>query len=323
MSPKFFFAAFVIAMPIAGPAQEVPRPQTVPKPASKPFALVQPEWKVTVRVIDNAGNPVPNATVGIGYSTNGEPTGIHLLTDTNGLCVASAKGSVIGGYRVEKAGYYFTWFPGTRFATYTNDQWQPWNPMVEIPLKRIVKPIPMYAKRVVQGLPALDESIGFDLTAGDWVTPRGKGQRADIIFKKAYSETSSSVYYSKIEVSFPNPGDGIQSFQVNHPINQGSALRSPYEAPEKGYLPQLSREISAGHGPSKFEYDENRNYFFRVRTVLDEKGNVTSALYGKIYGDFMRFVYYLNPTPNDRNIEFDPKQNLMKDLQPLEAADAP
>jgi len=58
-----------------------------------------------------------------------------------------------------------------------------------------------------------------------------------------------------------------------------------------------------------------------VRTVLDEKGNILSALYGKIHGDItvsgtlretskIIFTYYLNPTPNDRNIEFDPNKNL-------------
>jgi len=33
--------------------------------------------------------------------------------------------------------------------------------------------------------------------------------------------------------------------------------------------------------------------------------------------------YYLNPTPNSRNVEFDPKQNLLKSLDPLEQVDAP
>ncbi len=32
----------------------------------------------------------------------------------------------------------------------------------------------------------------------------------------------------------------------------------------------------------------------------------------------MRFSYYLNPTPNDRNLEFDPEQNLFKKLTILE-----
>jgi hypothetical protein len=60
-----------------------------------------------------------------------------------------------------------------------------------------------------------------------------------------------------------------------------------------------------------------------VRAVLDGCGNVKSALYGKIYGDFMQFSYYLNPAPNDRNIEFDPKQNLLGGLQSFEQVTTP
>ena len=70
---------------------------------------------------------------------------------------------------------------------------------------------------------------------------------------------------------------------------------------------------------------KDQNYYFRIRTVSDEKGVVKSALYGKLYGDFaldpinskttwILFTYYLNPTPNSQNIEFDPNQNLLKDL---------
>ena len=60
--------------------------------------------------------------------------------------------------------------------------------------------------------------------------------------------------------------------------------------------------------------DSKRNYFFRVHTVLDENGNVKSALYGKIYGDFMQFHY-------SRNVEF--KQNLTKNINPLEGVSEP
>ena len=75
--------------------------------------------------------------------------------------------------------------------------------------------------------------------------------------------------------------------------------------------------------PSKNEHDPNRIYLFRVRTVEDHDGNIVSARYGKIYGDFMQFSYYLNPTPNDRNIEFDPKQNLLGGLSALEQVRVP
>ena len=72
------------------------------------------------------------------------------------------------------------------------------------------------------------------------------------------------------------------------------------------------------------------NYFFRVRTVLNKAGEVESALYGKIHGDFsldhngvFGFSYYLNPTPNDRNLEFDTRQNLFTKLRPEEWVSQP
>jgi hypothetical protein len=57
--------------------------------------------------------------------------------------------------------------------------------------------------------------------------------------------------------------------------------------------------------------------------VVDATGKIISANYGKIYGDFMNFSYYLNPTPNDRNVEFDPKRNLFTKLKTEEQVMAP
>ena len=72
---------------------------------------------------------------------------------------------------------------------------------------------------------------------------------------------------------------------------------------------------------NKTNIDKRRCYYFRIRTELDKSGNVTRALYGKIYGDFqligdgkkindIKFLYYLNPTLNERNLEWDMKSNL-------------
>jgi hypothetical protein len=57
--------------------------------------------------------------------------------------------------------------------------------------------------------------------------------------------------------------------------------------------------------------DAKAGYYCRVRSEILPNGE-TNCLYGKIYGDFPAMTYYLNPTPNDRNVEFDPKRNLMK-----------
>ncbi|MGH7991175.1 MAG: hypothetical protein ACREDS_13420 [Limisphaerales bacterium] len=71
-----------------------------------------------------------------------------------------------------------------------------------------------------------------------------------------------------------------------------------------------------------------------MRTVLDENGRVKSAFYGKIYGDFtldpinskttlILFTYYLNPTPNDRNVESDPSRNLFGNLPAMQRVKDP
>ena len=63
-----------------------------------------------------------------------------------------------------------------------------------------------------------------------------------------------------------------------------------------------------------------RGFVFRVRAVVDSKGEVVSAMYGKIQGRFyfriheegsarVIFTYYLNPDMS-RNLEFDPERNL-------------
>ena len=58
---------------------------------------------------------------------------------------------------------------------------------------------------------------------------------------------------------------------------------------------------------------------FRIRTQKDESGSVTNCFYGKIYGEFewfpdyyhtphikeVKFTYYINETPMDRNLEAD------------------
>jgi hypothetical protein len=101
-------------------------------------------------------------------------------------------------------------------------------------------------------------------------------------------------------------------------------LRSLHEAPTNNYQPQWVQIDKRRPGkPIETNRDLNRNYVFRVRSVVDSNGNMISTHYGKIYGDFMKFDYYLNPTPNDRSIEFDPKQNLLGGLKPFEQVTAP
>jgi hypothetical protein len=270
------------------------------------------EWNATITVVDESGQRVPGANVSVIFSAFTSAykrlsTNISGLSDGDGVFHASSvdTGAADMLFRATKAGYYATAQPYDLGDYYSVGRW---SPEIKLALKKIGNPIAMYAKRVDSHPPATGKPIGFDLTTGDWVAPNGTGRTTDLIFLWDYTERSRLDYDGKLTVSFPNRGDGIQEFS----IEGGSDLRSPHEAPGSGYHPTVDRvNISHPGETAKWDYNPNRNYFFRIRTILDEKGNVKSAQYGKIYGDFMHFTYYLNPTPNDRNVEFDPAHNLL------------
>jgi hypothetical protein len=279
---------------------------------------------VTLKVVDDSNNPVSDAKATVGYLFTNQITG---LTDTNGIFIASHRDKSFGlGIILTKEHYYIS------HQTYDMgfpEQYNKakWNPTIKIVLKKQIKLIPMYAKRVNLGMPVFDEPAGFDLTMGDWIAPYGKGETADVFFKGHLEKHSEDDTDYKLTITFPKNDDGIQEFSA--PANyqgivQGSELRSAQEAPADGYQAEwIQTSIRKPGKPIETSKNYNRNYYFRVRTKVDDRGNIVSAHYGKIYGDFMQFSYYLNPTPNDRNVEFDPKHNLMKNLKPLEGVDAP
>ena len=105
----------------------------------------------------------------------------------------------------------------------------------------------------------------------------------------------------------------------------------PATASENGYVANLVKRVAQEQDkPASSSIEEDANYFFRVRTKKDEAGRIISAVYGKIYGDFsgfeygkLTFMYYLNLTPNDRNVEFDPTKNLFENLSSLEEVRVP
>ena len=89
----------------------------------------------------------------------------------------------------------------------------------------------------------------------------------------------------------------------------------PYAVPMEGYKNKFIMVDSR----NALIDERKQNNFFRIRTKLDEQGNVVSALYGRtIYfeywmtGSLLHFYFGLNLTPNDRNLEWDGQTNLLK-----------
>lgn len=287
-----------------------------------------PKWSMTIKAVDDAGNPVEGATATIYYHLNDAANG---LTDSNGLFTFSTNtASWDIALEAQKAGYYNA---RNTIDLGPREDYDParWNQTVLLPLRKIGKPIPMFARRKEEGmvLQKEDEPMGFDLKAGDWVAPYGKGSHTDMIFTLLHRQIISRTQFDcTLKVSFPNKGDGI----CVAPSEEfpGSAFRTSRTAAENGYEPELTLRFRNSELATNVF-----GYFIRVETSLDENGNVKSALYGKIPGGFklyagtikphsgMGFTYYLNPTPNDRNLEFDPKRNLSQNLKLLEGVNEP
>ena len=292
--------------------------------ASAQPAPLKHQWHVTLKVVDESGMPIPRAKVRVAYYSKSEPASLDGLTDTNGSFEASRPAySGLLGFTAEKTGFYSTKASYDLGFTYDSEKW---NLAETLSLKKQINPIPMYAKSVNLGMPAFDKSIGYDFEIGDWVGPYGKGINADIFFTGHFDNQTNGESDYTLKVNFPNAGDGIQEFTTTILAQEGpySKLKSSQNAPLIGYQPMWVQAESRKPGkPVETNVDAHHNYYFRVRTTLDQNGNIAKTCYGKIYGDFLRFKYFFNPMPNDRNVEFDPQKNLIKDLKPLEEVKEP
>lgn len=289
----------------------------------------KPAWHAVIKVVGESGQPIPGANVEMSYYVQAPPGeneasgSIHGLTDTNGIVRLSHSntGSIGLGFEVTKAGYYPT-KKGHEFVQFQDTDPQKWNPTLTLVLKKIGHPIAMYAKHVETKMPAEDHPVGFDLTVGDWIAPYGAGKHADIFFTVHRKITSPQKFDADLELTFPNPGDGIV---VMPPVSTDTGF-SPLVMPRFAPTGDYQRALKWSYHNFTETAEPASGYFFRVRTVLDSNGNVKSALYGKIQGDVrfyvgtrvpragISFTYYLDPTPNDRNVEFDPKQDLLNGL---------
>ncbi|HRK14113.1 MAG TPA: Ig-like domain-containing protein [Prosthecobacter sp.] len=301
-----------------------------------------PTATVTIQVVGEDGNPLVGFNVGSGFeipNKNGVGTsaiGAQGVTNKEGrvtITRPTANGFVYYGSWAE--GYYRTSNLTYQFKAHKDGQWTPSNPTLRVVLKRVGDPVPMYARKVATEIPAVDQVIGFDLMIGDWVIPHGKGLRGDLLCKVVRRFVNWKDHDVALEITFPNEKDGLAPIIEKTPPTRGSELRLPRTAPEDGYRNKLATAIRRQPGgPSNEDAKTEMNYFFRVRTVLDEKGDIKSALYGKMHGDirldpinsktsFIIFDSYLNPTPNDRNVEWDRSRNLATGLSDEQRPSAP
>lgn len=283
---------------------------------------------ITVQVRDPEGLPVEGATVYLALpryrpgDKNVETTG---MTDKEGSVTLSGVAQQDYILSVTKNGYYRTQGPHRAINSETGRrQYATGLQKIDLELRPVRDPIVGISRDVNrQTLPVTGGPIGFDLEVGDWVSPHGKGRISDFVFELDGRFTARRDYDQKFILQFSRPQDGVIVFK--HPTNIGSALKWPYEAPLLGYEPSRTwslkwSPVEGGRGTT-IDLSGETNYLFRVRSEVDEQGNVVRAMYGVVSGDFIpvggnseigrnvSFTYALNPDWT-RNLEFDPAKTV-------------
>ncbi len=226
--------------------------------------------------------------------------------------------------------------------------WQPDNVVVTIALQRVEHPIPLMVKQVewknwrkgMLGLQGSNAVLRLDMMKGDWMPPYGHGATADMEIAselritgkdRKYSFAARAeadvLFYDMVQTIRPT-GTNDCIFELQPDPTSGIRIRHGSDEGRGGRIVRRQgrrKRFSMGgewYGKRFDDTDDSRCYTFRIRSRYDGKGNLAEAYYGKVYGDFrfegdlergiisVRFLYYLNPVPLDRNLEWDMKTNL-------------
>ena len=259
-------------------------------------------------------------------------------------------GNVCCFVSVPPKGFYAgdTW--GTDFKTKNIfGVWQPDNLVVTLRLQRVENPIPLFVKKAtlknhkdgIGGFDGTNSVVKFDFMKGDWLPPYGKGEVADVEFRSTLTIKGKAwfafeprkydwVYFYNLgtEVFCLSKDDGFSVFRPEPWA--GIKIRNAEDEPKMRRLGLINigrnqKFHKNGEDWDCQNYKDNyaeRIISFRIRSKLDSEGRLKEAYYGKIYGDIeiagddkkgltgISFLYYLNPKPLDRNLEWDMKNNL-------------
>ena len=305
--------------------------------------------KLSVYVCDSAtGEPLKDAKVtawfdvNIGWRAWSEMTPIVTdvkVTDGKGVCHLSGKtntGKASVEVREPPSGYYKANGGSVEFKSKSLfGTWRPDNVVVTVALDRVEKPVPLHVRnlsfppgKLVEEMSDMEKGpVSYDFLQGDWLPPWGSGEFADVVFRRLPREDcgvgvngrgqTNQSFRDVVSVDFPGDGNGMVETSVGAPSELKIRLSSIM-----GFKSHYEQSCGRGKDLQAYRMRDKRKCFcFRIRTKYDEKGNVVEGYYGKIYGDVVMewsylgvsrvgFLYYLNPTPNDRNLEWDMKNNL-------------
>ena len=267
--------------------------------------LTAKEISLALNIVDQTQHPIPQAQCVLQFNRadSGKTEVVTGSTDTDGNFTAKVNTLESLYIEVSKPGYY-------QARLYDIPGNQDIRQILKLPAK--INPTALYVRHhsgnTSEGLkfPKTSQWFEYDLKAGDWVQPKGKGIIADVKMRLHCDAKSLSNTYLELEAIEASAG-----FHIVDEIISYSELKLPHQASESNYVKTL---VINGA-----DWENYRGIFIRSRVQLDKDSKITSANYGKIQGQItlnrqgiIGFTHYFNGTPNDRNMEFDPSKNLLK-----------
>ena len=276
---------------------------------------------VSLKVVDEAGKPVPSANVKMSFTTPGgdgkykSNTG---LTDNEGQFVSEGRTCWNVVWRVEKTGYHTCWSnlylrPYISVQGRSEGKWFRAPYPVTAVLRKKISPHKM---RVYDGdvsLPLTGDSIGFDLVDGKPTPPHGKGRHCDVEFSAIHNPDewkrgNKADRVSIVKIAFQGGGNG----GIIVTKDEFCDLDTPRDAPDDGYetLLESTTTFIGGKYSETGRIHPNQYIIFKIRGENDGDGN---GHYGKIQGDWhvngprreLWFRIWINEEPGNRNLEYD------------------
>ena len=249
------------------------------------------------RVVDDLGNPVSRARIDGQWGTpSSNAATFEGETDTNGVFSVKGVSRDMLMYTVKKEGFYSSHGEVRYVDTWAvpavkNGVWQPSNVERRVVLKRVRNleklAVPSREKIMECKVPVQDEWIPFDLEVFDWNAPYGTGRFPDVLLRFHERKTRAwNDFTSTMDVCFTNnpyagayelKKDLFSDFKTVYKVDSNAVYRSNFA---------YKCERTASGQKTVRMLGRNSYLVFRTRTLVDEDGNLKSAHYGVIQGEW-------------------------------------
>lgn len=269
-----------------------------------------------IRVEDERGNPVGDASLVVAYQISSEKgevdkgrTDVHGLYRTRGRCnsvvnvEASKPGFYVSRVRESVARDSMDWVLKTRRWTHT-----PLN--LNLALKTVRNPVKLTVHSArFKPYPATNEVLKLDLEKMEWCPPYGQGRHDDmhLVFDGRRNPMEWLDFHEHLSISMPNCVDGFYRLklepQSRFPYAYVANANAAYEK-----CIAFRHQVKPDGVVESVRLSDDEYLVYRIRTRTNELGQVTGAHYGRIGEGLCQYIglslkSWFNQTENDVNLE--------------------